>query len=100
MLWFLALSSERNSESTEAYKFHEERESYIEERFNYYNSLDRDVTYLLAGLIRLEYLKKYEENFEHTGTIEYLFINNKGKKKLALEWRSIWDEFELYRYAQ
>lgn len=99
LLWFLSMSAERTSEITEIYKVYQAEEAFIEERFNYYNSLDRDMKQLLADLIIQEHLKKYEENFEHTGTAEYLFINSKGKKKLALEWRNIWDEFELYRYG-
>lgn len=99
LFWFLALSAERKSEISEIYNVYEIEEAFIEERFNYYNSLDRDMKHLLAELIIQEHLKKYEENFEHTGTLEYLLINSKGKKKLASEWRHIWDELELYRYA-
>lgn len=99
LFWFLSMGAERRSEGMEVYEVYQADDVFIEERLNYYNSLDRDMKHLLAELIIHEHLKKYEENFEHTGTMEYVFINSNGKKKLASEWRKIWDEFELYRYA-
>lgn len=99
LLWFLSINAERRSNVTESHEVYQADDILIVEALDHYNSLDRDLKYLLADLIVEEYLKKYEEHFEHTPTLKYLVINSEGKNKLSLEWRKIWDEFELYRYT-
>jgi hypothetical protein len=44
-------------------------------------------------------LGKYDSDFEQQEFLKYLLVNTKGKKKLAdFDQRTIWYEFQLYRY--
>lgn len=100
VLWFLALSACRRSHATEIPTIYTVEDDYIEGRFAYYDDrLDRDVRHLLSELICREHLQQHQANFEPTVRPNYLLVSERGQRKLAAEWRNIWDEFELYRHA-
>lgn len=97
-LWFLAVSAYRRSYDRPTRTIHAVGDDFVEEQFDHYDSVDKDVRRLLSELICNEYLLQYGSNFEPTRPLNYLLVNKNGQRKLAAEWRNIWDEFELYRY--
>jgi hypothetical protein len=98
-LWFLAYRADRRAEA-ETQTLYVADDDFLEGHFAYYrDKLNRDVRQVMSDLIRREHLEQYESQFDNSGPLKYLVINKYGRRKLAEEWKHIWDRFELYRYS-
>ncbi len=104
LLQFLAHDTVRESERTEvehtyprAYKA---GSATFWEQYEYYASLDDDVTRELSSFIEYgnkEYLHRFRNCFirDNIGLADFRAASDYGKRKLKEDWPAIWDELDL-----
>jgi len=66
----------------------------IEVQWDYYSKVDTWIAIEFSDRIMAD-LCKYADCFEFSGIAMYMFVNEKGQKKLRDEWPEIWQEFSL-----
>jgi class 3 adenylate cyclase len=104
ILWFLAKDSEGQSEATDISPYdpiiYGDGNLSLNEVFDYYSSIDFQVISSLANYIQSHLVKYINHLFTGGKGSELLFVNGMGKQKLKNEWPSIWQEFDLDKFAE